>query len=96
MPSSNVEGLLSAPEQQIRAVLGALCQDEDTRSRALDHYNNLQATPEVSDGRKRKAEDEISDEKACRYHHGFMHPDEDADVWAEHGDSLADVETEEY
>ncbi|PNP80081.1 hypothetical protein FNYG_06791 [Fusarium nygamai] len=80
MPSFTVEDLLSAPEQQIRAVLRALCQDEDTRCCALDHYHSLQATPEVSDGRKRKAEDEMSvcvqckkefnqhknmDEKAC-------------------------------
>ncbi|KAF5607007.1 uncharacterized protein FSUBG_5465 [Fusarium subglutinans] len=111
MPSSTVEDLLSAPEQQIRAVLGVLCQDEDTRSRALDHYHSLQATPEVSDGRKRKAEDEMSvcvrckkafdkhentDERACRYHPGFMNADDQAEAWADYDGLLEDVETEEY
>jgi hypothetical protein len=59
MPPYTVEDLVSASEQKIGAVLRALCQDEDTRSRAPDHYNSLQATPELSDGRKRKAEDEM-------------------------------------
>lgn len=85
MASNSLENLLNAPHHQIRAVLRALCQDKDTRSRALSYLDDLQAIGEPYDSRKRKADDELcicvqcddafhksdnTDNTACCYHWG--------------------------
>lgn len=85
MSGNTLDDLLNAPNNQIRAVLRALCQDTDTRSRALSYLEDLQAIDEPFNSRKRKADDELcicvqydeafykndnSDNTACCYHWG--------------------------
>lgn len=77
---------MKAPEPQVRAVLVALCQDRDTRARALGFFEGLLlAIDKRANTLKRKADDELcicvqcdeafykndnTDNTACSYHWG--------------------------
>ncbi|KIL88120.1 hypothetical protein FAVG1_09003 [Fusarium avenaceum] len=99
MANNSLDNSLNAPHHQIRAVLRALCQDVDTRSRALSYLEDLQAIDEPSNSRKRKADDDLcicvqcddafyksdnTDNTACYYHWGELEVDYEAYVWADH------------
>ncbi|KAF5647523.1 uncharacterized protein FTJAE_1579 [Fusarium tjaetaba] len=99
---TSLEDMLQAPDATVRAILRALCQDIDTRSRARSYFETLEAVNDSSDTRKRKAEDELSicvqcdeafytndnnDKDACCYHWGELEPDYDADIWADHDEN---------
>jgi hypothetical protein len=90
MPSPTLDELVQAPEHQIRAILRALCQDRDTRVRALGHFEDVLAIDKPSNTHKRKADDELSicvqcddafykndntDNTACCYHWGEHLPE---------------------
>lgn len=78
------EMALLAPEQQLRAILLALCDDRSTRALAENHYRALKAADNPSTGLKRKATDlfvcvqcdeafteESNTETSCWYHPGL-------------------------
>ncbi|KAH6990974.1 hypothetical protein BKA56DRAFT_667489 [Ilyonectria sp. MPI-CAGE-AT-0026] len=82
MSQAALDGMMGAPEHQIRAILLALCDDTAVRQRALKHYAALQSFNSEATGLKRKAagdlcicvqcdspfykEDNV--QRACRYH----------------------------
>jgi hypothetical protein len=75
-----------APEQQLRAILLALCDDRSVRARAENHYRALKAADNPSTGLKRKAANDLfvcvqcdeaftqedNTETSCRYHPGLL------------------------
>lgn len=79
------EMALLAPEQQLRAILLALCDDRSTRALAENHYRALKAADNPSTGLKRKAADDLfvcvqcdeaftqesNTETSCWYHPGL-------------------------
>ncbi|KAJ3521682.1 hypothetical protein NM208_g13182 [Fusarium decemcellulare] len=93
-----IDDMINAPEQQIRAILLALCEDQKVRRHALEHYEALQAAASSETSLKRKAKDDLfvcvqcgeaftNDEnhkEACCYHWGELEPDYDSMRWADH------------
>ncbi|KAK0624199.1 hypothetical protein B0T14DRAFT_426372 [Immersiella caudata] len=96
----SVEQLKNADSGQVRAILIALCDDNEVRKKALDYYRQLNAVhvPNSTSKRARSPSPVIqicvqcesafdkTDNKAkgCRYHSGEMEPDYDSDFWADH------------
>jgi hypothetical protein len=76
---------LLASEQQLRAILLALCDDSSVRALAENHYRALKAADDPSTGLKRKATDDLfvcvqcdeafteesNTETSCWYHLGL-------------------------
>ncbi|KAM0292246.1 hypothetical protein ACHAO9_003219 [Fusarium lateritium] len=88
------EMALQAPEQQLRAILLALCDSSSVRSRAENHYRALKAADNPSTGLKRKAANDLfvcvqcdeafsqedNTETSCWYHPGARGKKTDAAV----------------
>lgn len=56
MSQSELDKVLKAPEQQLRAILRAVCDDEGVRKMAIKHYHSLQdLSPQRVPSARRKA-----------------------------------------
>lgn len=62
MSQNELDKVLKAPEQQLRAILRAVCDDEDARKKAIKHYHALQEFVPIytsTESAKRKAKSEV-------------------------------------
>ncbi|KAK7416744.1 hypothetical protein QQZ08_011885 [Neonectria magnoliae] len=103
----SLDQIVNAPEQQVRTILLALCNDDGVRQRAVTHYDTLQ--PGTS-GEKRKAayslficlqcgepfEKEDNVQGDCRYHPGHRGNDRGEGKDAAGSDSSDGDDSEDY
>ncbi|KAK0648528.1 hypothetical protein B0T16DRAFT_491305 [Cercophora newfieldiana] len=87
----SLQQLKVAPEWQIRAILIALCDDDDVCKKALDYHNKInngQKYPSPDTKICVQCENAFQEAhntaKSCRYHNGYLAPDYDSDFWADH------------